>query len=343
MSDQDLAQLIAAATIGLFIRLLMGTGRRVWIVVTDRVTYTPHRGTPRTLLKGARIPATEVSAAQQVDAESVHAVHKSALSAIVVGKDDRTSTSKTVVFAWTLAIAFGLISLVIAKWLGDSTGWDAQVGNGIQEEYLLLLGGPFAAAVLAKRNALTQPGSQGKTPAAFGAGNATQLVTDDQGDADLGDFQYVLFNLIALGFFLGDFIGNLDHGFPQLPPLLTGLVLTSAGGYSAKKLIQEARPTLTSVVPAGAVRGAAGIQIYGLNLLIGASVSPTGTVMAPLVSIGGNPATITASDQILGADRLTVTVDPSAAAGAGTITVVRADGVPAVGPAGSDGIPFTIA
>jgi hypothetical protein len=39
---------------------------------------------------------------------------------------------------------------VVAIWLGDHEPWDRQVDRGLQEEYLLLLGGPFAAAVLAK-------------------------------------------------------------------------------------------------------------------------------------------------------------------------------------------------
>ena len=33
---------------------------------------------------------------------------------------------------------------------GDDAGWEAQQKLGLQDEYLILLGGPFAAAVLAR-------------------------------------------------------------------------------------------------------------------------------------------------------------------------------------------------
>jgi hypothetical protein len=45
---------------------------------------------------------------------------------------------------------------------------------------------------------------------------------------------------------------------------------------------------------------------------------------------------------VLGADRLTVTIARDAAPGRGALAVVRADGVPAVGPAGADGLPFHV-
>jgi hypothetical protein len=110
MSDNDAAQLIAAGVIVLLTLTLSIVRRRVPVVATDSVTYTPAGGTERTLFKGSRVPAGEVSAAKQMDEASVKVVRQSALYAIVVGKDHRASTSKTVAFAWTLAIGFGLLS-----------------------------------------------------------------------------------------------------------------------------------------------------------------------------------------------------------------------------------------
>jgi hypothetical protein len=343
MDDADSAQLIAAAVMAALLALLALVGRKVWVVTADTVSYTPPGGdASRELLKGTTVPDDEASAAKSANPGGVGQVRRSWFSAIVVGGDNRTSTSKSVAFAWTLALAWGLLSLLIASWLGDHSGWDAQMDKGIQEEYLLLLGGPYAAAVLARINAVSEAGTEGNPPAAMGAAGPSQLVTNDEGDADLGDFQYVLFNLIGLAYFIGDFAADAGAGFPELPAVLAGLVLTSVGGYTAKKLISHAQPTLTSAVPATTAAGGS-IQLYGLNLLIPASVSPTGVTMPPEVSIGGKPATITAYDQILGADRLTISIDLQATVGAGTIAVVRADGVPAVGPAGADGLPFTIA
>ena len=59
---------------------------------------------------------------------------RSWLGAIVVGIDNRSSTSKTIAFAWTLAVAWGLLSLIVAVWLGDHGPWDRQVDLGLQEE-----------------------------------------------------------------------------------------------------------------------------------------------------------------------------------------------------------------
>ena len=101
---------------------------------------------------------------------------RSWLGAIVAGKDHRLSTSKTVAFTWTLAVAWGLLSLVVAVWLGDHGPWNAQVKNGLQEEYLLLLGGPYAAAVLAKYAAQQ---SSAKTEAPVGSSSPGQLINDD--------------------------------------------------------------------------------------------------------------------------------------------------------------------
>ena len=221
MSDADVAQLIAAVVLLALVAGLAIAGR------TDQV--------PRVEGTGTKLQK------------------RSWLGAILAGKDNRTSTSKTVVFAWTFAIAFGLLSLLIADWLGDSAPWNAQVAHGIQEEYLLLLGGPFAAAIVAKVAAINQ--TETKPDAPVGAARPEQLVNDDEGNTDLGDFQYILLNLIGLAFFFGAFIADPAEGFPVLPAILTGLVLTSTGGYAAKKLIAQAMPAITSVVPAAAPAG----------------------------------------------------------------------------------------
>jgi hypothetical protein len=257
-------------------------------------------------------------------------VRRSWLGAILAGKDNRTSTSKTVVYAWTIAIAFGLLSLVVAIWLGDRGPWDRQVDRGLQEEYLLLLGGPFAAAVLAKYATSTQ--ADMKPSASPGDAEPSQLLTDDNGDTDLGDFQYVLFNAIGLTFFLGDFIGDLASGFPVLPPLLTGLLLTSTAGYGAKKLLPQIPPTLSSVIPAAAMPEEH-VEVFGHNLSVQATVK---------VFVGTLKATVVAHDLVLGNDRLTVVVPAGAKPGSAPITVVRADGVQARDANGVTALPFEV-
>jgi hypothetical protein len=326
MSKQDTAQLIAGAAVLLMTLALAIVGRKDPVARAE-VTYTDAAGVDHTLTPGAVIPRDAVAG---VDAASLTWVRRSWLGAIIAGKDNRTSTSKTVVYAWTIAIAFGLLSLVVAIWLGDHGPWDKQVDRGLQEEYLLLLGGPFAAAVLAKYATISQ--AETKPSAPPGDAAPSQLLTDDNGDTDLGDFQYVLFNAIGLTFFLGDFIGDLGSGFPVLPPLLTGLLLTSTAGYGAKKLLPQVPPMLTSVIPAAAAP-AARVEVFGHNLSVQASVE---------VFVGTLEATVVAHDLVLGNDRLTVVVPAAAKPGSAPITVVRADGVQARDANGVTALPFEV-
>jgi hypothetical protein len=336
VSKADLAQLIAGLAMALITLVLGIWGRKDTVVQGEgEHEYRLPDNTTRKVTAGTAIPKAEVQYLGQIP---VKTQRRSWLAAIIVGKDHRTSTSKTVVFAWTLAVAWGLLSLLVAVWLGDHGPWDMQRGRGLQEEYLLLLGGPYAAAVLAKYAAVNRDATT--TDAPVGEANASQLVNDDQGDTDLGDFQYVLFNVIGLAFFLGDFIGDLARGFPELPAILTGLVLTSTGGYAAKKLVAQAAPTLTSVLPpaAGASKS---IQVFGTNLSVPAGVSGTGQQMKASVFIGAHEATVTAHDIVLGNDRLTVTV-PAAKPGPAPITAARADGIAARGPSGANVLPFEV-
>jgi hypothetical protein len=178
--------------------------------------------------------------------------------------------------------------------------------------------------VLAKYAATSQADT--KTAAPVGDAAASQLVNNDSGDTDLGDFQYVLFNGIALTFFLGDFIGHLAEGFPVLPAILTGLVLTSTGGYAAKKLLAQVAPTLTSVLPGSAAPDSS-IEVFGSNLTVAGSTTASGAAaeqLPPTVFIGAFKATVTAHDFVLGNDRLTVTVLTDATPGSASITAVRA-------------------
>ncbi|HEV2812353.1 MAG TPA: hypothetical protein VGW10_03785 [Solirubrobacteraceae bacterium] len=328
-------QLIALGVIVALFLLLVFLRRAPTRVALDRIDYEAD-GVKRTVSKGGAVPDEALQAA----AGQIKVVRRRWLTGIVVGVDHRASTSKTVAFAWTLVIAYGLLALLVAKWWGSSTGWDAQLGDGIQADYLVLLGGPYAAAVLARMRATTQAGEGGKPSGAAQDASPTQIVSDDENRTSLGDFQYVLFNLIAIAYFLGEFTGNLEHGFPDLPDLLSGLVLTSVAGYSATKFVAAAKPTLTSVLPISGLPGAADVKVYGQNLVLPAlGAEPA---LMPHVAVGGRPATVTAWQKILGADVLTITLHAQATPVVGTLSVVRADGIAAVGPAGSDGIAFTV-
>jgi hypothetical protein len=209
----------------------------------------------------------------------VGVVGRGKLSALVVGKDGRTSTSKVQALLWTLAVGFGVLALI----------FEGASDINIVPDYLYLLGFPALALMLSK--GITQQKLDSKdivkvapdaTPAAV-AGTASKrgwqdwlgdIVNNDAGQADIADFQYVLFNLIALIYFsihLFAHPGVLPH-IPQTLIVLTG---ASAGTYVGNKLVQNQTPVLTGVTPPSAAPGTT-IILHGTNLNTGGSVDSGG-------------------------------------------------------------------
>jgi hypothetical protein len=183
----------------------------------------------------------------------------------IVGHDNRVSTSKTVAVVWTYAVASALLSLVIAKWMGHGGALDRQNHNGLQSNYALLVGGPLGAAILAKAVVASQV-SAGAASKPAGEPAASQLVTGDTGATDLGDLQYVLFSVVALVFFFGEFLRAPYNGFPDLPDLLVGLTSLSAVGYLGKKVIAQP-PAIVKVDPPSP-KPRETIRIYGSGLVV---------------------------------------------------------------------------
>ena len=223
--------------------------------------------------------------------------------------DRRTSTSKTIAFAWTVAIAWGLLSLVIADILGDAAEW-----NGLQEEYLLLLWRSLCGRGARQVRDL-QPGGQRQLDGEDGA-TAGQLVNNDEGDTDLGDLQYVLFNVIGLAYFLSQFIGELGEGFPDLPPTLTGLMPDVDGRIRSQEAARtvHADAHLGRARRRGAPQEGPGVRRQprraGLDGRERGALEPT---------VPGSVRTrrrYSAHDVVLGNDRLTVTVPATAKPGA---------------------------
>jgi hypothetical protein len=189
----------------------------------------------------------------------------------ILAATTRASTSKSVALAWTYAVIYGLLALLALKLMGDDTTWNAFIDSGLREEYLLLLGGPYAAAVIAKYVNVATSAGETKTSEPNAAGSigsdAKNLVANDEGATDLGDFQYVLFNLVTLAFLLGTFIPDPREAFPDLPSLLVGLALTSAATYTAKKAASSAAgPQLASLFPTQAARGDV-VDLFGRSLV----------------------------------------------------------------------------
>ena len=173
---------------------------------------------------------------------------------LVVGQDNRVSTSKTAALVWTYTLAAALLSFLIARWLGHPHGYEILSKQGLNAQYAVLIGGPIGAAILAKGivSAQVENGSSAKPPA--DSASPAQLVQGDGGETDLGDVQYVLFNVVALAFFYGEMFRVPGAGLPTIPDVLVGLTSVSAVGFVGKKAL--AGPAgISEVTPAAATVG----------------------------------------------------------------------------------------
>src|ERR1019366_4921606 len=101
--------------------------------------------------------------------------------------------------------------------------------------YLIFLGGPFAAAIIAKSvvSGAVDNGDQQRSQA--NAPRVADVFSDDDGNTDLVDLQYVLFNLIVAGIVLAQFLHAPGFGAPVVPSFLAGLTSASAATYVAHK------------------------------------------------------------------------------------------------------------
>ena len=185
---------------------------------------------------------------------------------LIIGKDKRVSTSKLQIVLWTYVIAFAVVSILANEAIDEFRKED------FNAEYLILLGSPAAAALLAKTFVLNKlaNGTLAKPPAKtdpdFFKGFA-QVITEDDGSADLFDFQYFLFTIAAITYFLWEFLPAPEKGLPNLPDALVALTGVSAASYITKKGLEREAPVLSGIYPSV---GRAGdpVEIRGRNLLV---------------------------------------------------------------------------
>jgi hypothetical protein len=243
----------------------------------------------------------------------------------VVGKDKRLSTSKTVAVIWTYSLASALLSFVIAKWWGHPAAFDAMKKSGLQGEYAVLIGGPIGAAILARGIVASQVASGQSKPDADEGPQASDLVSNDAGDTDLGDLQYVLFNAVALTFFFGELLASPTLGLPTMPDVLVGLTSVSAVGYIAKKALPRALQAITRIDPdavpaADWQAGSLTLKIFGSGLLNADESAPDQVRVEDASGGGVNASPVTASTTEEGLV-LDAEFPPYAAAAAGQYNV----------------------
>jgi hypothetical protein len=264
---------------------------------------------------------------------------------VLIGADNRLSTSKLAAFTWTWVLAWAILSLAVADWVGAPGGWTALVGQNLQDQYLILLGGPFVALVGAK--ALVSGGVQGgtlvkteATDAQTPATRVSQAFSDDNGQTDLIDTQYLVFGALALVVFIVLFLRKSDAGLPDLPDVVVGLATLGATGYVANKFAaRDTPPHLDRVVPDRAAPGAT-VTVFGRNTLSvtqggkrATAADPIRVFLGALAVIAVDPADPGAHTTASGSDDFLVTLPDAATLGlqpgdhAVAVTVQNAVGV----------------
>ena len=242
------------------------------------------------------------------------AAHSRFLSTVILGQDGRTSTSKTFVLLWTLLVGWALVALLIGGELvhtracvhaphpatachGDElallqVGWNHFLHAGLAGSYLVLLGVPGTAAIAAKGITQAQVSGTGfKTakPRKGGDpfGRIAEIFSADDGTTDIGDFQYLIFNLVTAVYFVSQFLNPDGSGLPTIPDTLLGLTSVSAGVYVGKKAVTRSQPTVTGVFPVPLHDGQQ-FSVIGTGLTVDPSAP---TEVTPQVTIDGVPAT----------------------------------------------------
>ncbi len=225
------------------------------------------------------------------------------------GKDGRASTSIFLVVAWTLAIAWGLLALMLGElWPGTdsalASGWKDFSGAGdadsFQQSYFLLLGLPVFTAAGARAITGHKVGSGAivKPPPEQDEGvrdQALSLIADDRGNISATDFQLVMFNLLLLVYFAGTLLTRPADGLPDLPATLLALAGISSAGYTTGKLNESTpRPLVSSVRPS--------------RLTLGPTTSEIEVFGGPFV-LTGTPTAFEEPDHPVGAGHLGVTLD----------------------------------
>lgn len=271
---------------------------------------------------------------------SMHMRADGGLRQFLIGRDGRFSTSQTQAALWTVAVFFLLAHLLLRRVPGQF--------DELNETYLLLLGGPYAAWVLGgaitRGKLSTQDIQKVTTPEA----QVRDLVCDDDGRANLTDAQFFFFSTLAL---VGVFVAFYNDP-KQLPKIPAGLaMLTSAGAlvYTGKKSLDKNAPIIFSVTTPepGPIVSGRSIRIRGENFLPpGAGgdldVLTTGvtvrfksgaTVIDKRVAARLTTELVTTAQQArakvanLSTDEITLVV-PTLPAGPATIIVIPASGTP---------------
>lgn len=158
---------------------------------------------------------------------------------MVIGKDNRWSTSRFTATMWTVAVMWVILAILFrTQALGDVT---------VPDQIAIVLGIPLAGAVGARASnagrkltlGKVTDSSREKSKVKDAQASPGGLVTDDEGEISLLDSQYFLFSLVLLAWFVTAFVARSGAGIPALPDSLLGLSSASGAAYLAKKGLER--------------------------------------------------------------------------------------------------------
>lgn len=206
------------------------------------------------------------------------------LLGVVTGADNRVSTSKVQAAVWTVGLAFAF-AYISWRTLTTDRALTQLAPNSVVDDYLILLGGPFAALVAAKGvvSAKVADGTLQKTIAEDDDAKLRQALTDDGKNPSLVDSQYLLFNVVAFAYAAIGFV--LDDALVAIPGVMLAVTGTAAATYVLNKTVEQNKPSLGSVTPS-TVRPGETAVLRGQNLV------PDGTKARPVVTVGGIAARV---------------------------------------------------
>jgi hypothetical protein len=208
-------------------------------------------------------------AARENLTEAKAADRRSGLRGLIVGGDGRVSTSLLQTTAWTYALLYAFLDLLLLGWhvvdrpgtphlAKYSAGFGKLIAQQLRPEYFVLLGIPVSAAVFAKAMYSSKSANNQITKTTSGQYGVltgiAEAIGNDQRQVDLLDLQYTAFNVIALIYFFAVFFGNtITHpaqGLTSIPPTLLALSGVSGAAYAAKKAVEQGTvPQITSATP----------------------------------------------------------------------------------------------
>ncbi len=211
-----------------------------------------------------------------------------------MGSDGRLSTSKALALGWTAVVAYcllGLIFVVAAHRTGSVGTYLGRALHPLQGNYLALLGAPFGA-YLAAKGIVANRVRRGQVQKSAGDGlHLADLVADDSGNVDLVDFQYTVFNLVAMLFVLTQFASHPGAGLPDIPAALAILTGASAGTYTTNKGLVTNPLALNKISPQVARPGDQ-VTVHGQNLYVPSVGDAAKPDRGVAVTVGGMAATV---------------------------------------------------